>query len=213
MTPKGLLLVGGPPRGAPSEVVNSDHTIPHHLVSPWMACAINFENYTIITGGWYSRHDVKQLDVEENVKKLPRLLEERWSHGCGYHYDGDIRILVVAGGGSGGGDPPIHSTELLRDGADSWVFGTNLPRILRKIGSVSMGNKIFLLGGYDGNQARSEVLSYNGSSWAQSGNLTIPRSSHAGTIIRIDTSGPLDISACFRAANDHCPPLVSTSSQ
>ena len=59
----------------------------------------------------------------------------------------------------------------------------------------------FISGGYDNSQGkgktRSEVLSYNGSSWVNVGNLTTPRSGHAGTVIKIDPSGPLDISACF----------------
>jgi len=197
MTPEGLLLVGGPPSQAPAEVIHSDKTIPNYLVSPWMACAINFENYTIITGGFYTRRSVKQLDVEENIENLPTLLEERFLHGCGYYHDGDVRILVVAGGG----DPPLQSTELLRDGAASWVFGSKLPRTIKSMGSVSVDNKILLFGGYDNSQgkgkARSELLSYNGSSWVHVGNLTTPRSGHAGTVIKIDPSGPLDISACF----------------
>jgi len=162
-----------------------------------MACAINFENYTIITGGFYTRRSVKQLDVEENIENLPTLLEERFLHGCGYYYDGDVRILVVAGGG----DPPLQSTELLRDGADSWVFGSTLPRTIKSMGSVSVDNRILLFGGYDNSQGkgktRSELLSYNGSSWVNVGNLTTPRSGHTGTVIKIDPSGPLDISASF----------------
>jgi len=191
VSPNGLMLAGG----GDSRTAEIVHSGPIFKYFPWMACSINFENYTIITGGWYTRRSVSKFDAQGNKEELPRLLEERNNHGCGYYFKGDIRILVVAGG-----EHP--STELLTEGSDSWVFGENLPfpNTIKAMASVSMDNKIFFLGGtteyWKGDKARREILSYNGS-WVEVGLLTTPRWLLAATTIKIDKLGPLDITTCF----------------
>ena len=110
-------------------------------------------------------------------------------------------MVVVGGFGDFGRLKEKYSTEKHILGVDSaWTAGQALPRRLNHMASVSMDQAVIILGkniniiiihsiigGWDeGDQDRSEVLSYNGVEWTQLGQMGSARSFSAATKILVD---------------------------
>jgi hypothetical protein len=56
-----------------------------------------------------------------------------------------IQVLIVAGGMSVN-EEVLSSTERMAIGAAAWTIGNALPRALRKMASLTVGNLVYLTG-------------------------------------------------------------------
>ena len=123
-----------------------------------------------------------------------------------------MQVLIVAGGVTGYIVDQIYdyldSTEkLVLLPGDVWTTTTPLPRKLNFMGSVSINNRIYLLGinmqsccivvivciagGWDGTESVEivVVLEYgDGEDWKEVGEQLKPRTSFGATIVKIDTN-------------------------
>jgi len=148
------------------------------------SCAIQFDDYFILTGGLYSwdRKTVAQYNLQGYIKNLPDLTEGRWDHGCGM-YNGKGNTVMIVAGGEGSNYEPISSTETMVMGDSAWKTVSPLPQSLSKIAFVSMGQYFLVLGGKSRSAAK-EVYKFDGSTWTEAGKLKAPRYSPAATMVR-----------------------------
>ena len=65
-----------------------------NLIFTREACAIQFDDYVIITGGTNSLDIVSKYTDTGFVEDLPNLLSGRYGHGCG-HYTNENNELVI----------------------------------------------------------------------------------------------------------------------
>jgi len=161
-----------PSRGA---CVIEDSTTDTAIVS----AGVQVARYT--AGGW--------------VEDLPILQQNRNWHGCGqYQTDSGNYIYLVAGGWDMANWSFLDSVEMLTYGNSAWEFSTPLPRAMSNMGSVTLDNKIFIVGGgnRDGQHSdgraltpHSEVLQWEPMSneWIKIGDMFQARSSHAMSTI------------------------------
>jgi len=154
------------------------------------ACGINDDGDSFIsTGGQLGRTVAVRYNLRERtLLKLPSMNVERDAHGCGMYLDQNgAKVYLVAGGW----DPSINflsTTELLTQDATAWAFSSPLPRALKSMASVSLDNKVFFIGGEIDDwrakiKERKEILSFDGNSWTEAGQLQIPRKNHAATVV------------------------------
>jgi len=127
-----------------------------------------------------------------NVEKLPDMQQTRGKHGCGmYHDKNNAKVYLVAGGWDARVNE-LSSAEILVEGDTKWTFVTPLPRTLRHAASVSLDNKIFLIGGWHDiafkQVASDEIITYDEerNNWKVVGKLQTPRADLAAT--KIDAS-------------------------
>jgi len=195
----GLLLMGGRySNEATTEIVGGGQQY-NLQQDTYFACGITepgagFDNTIILTGGYSSGNVVAKYGENGFIGALPSLQIGRYYHGCGGFVTGK-KVFVVAGGyGSPGSNyKHLSSTELLYDGADSWVTGKALPRTLYAPASVSLADSVLLLGGQGGGDYRREILSFNSSfSWTEVGTLQQGRYIAAAAAV----TGQLDLSNC-----------------
>jgi len=146
-------------------------------------CSIQLEKTVILTGGQYSMDRVRVYNIEGYVKDGPGLQTGRFSHGCGSYYQNGNMVYVVAGGYR---STALSSTETLREGSITWSYGATLPRTLYYLASVSAGNNIYLIGGYDGSAHRAEILKFENSKWTQIGVMKNGIYGCAATMVKID---------------------------
>jgi len=179
----GLVLMGAR-NGVSTEIVPTGAGNFSLVKDTKLACAITVSPYsTIITGGlWsWSSKVVARYNLQGHVEDLPEMNEGRTSHGCGFYYSGSTMVLIVAGGY--GKEASMRSTEKLNIGGTAWTTIQPLPWIVTHTASVSMDNKIFLLGGDI--FKRAEILAFDGEEWKEVGMLQKGRHSHAATKIDI----------------------------
>jgi len=179
-----LVLIGGSYSFTTAETLykESNFTIDYDY---WWGCSIQLEKTVILTGGVYTGDRVSVYNVDGKVEDLPRLLTERYGHGCGSYYQNGNMVYVVAGGYD---LSSLHSsTETLREGSSAWSYGATLPRALRDLASVSAGNNIYLIGGEDdGINYRAEILKFENSKWTQIGVMKNARRGCAATMVKIN---------------------------
>jgi len=166
-----------------AQILNTTKTI--EIRYPKYACIITDKDSIIVTGG-EDNQGVARYNLKGLVEHLPSLSQQRRYHGCGsYHSSGSME-LIVAGGWRG--SDKLSTTEKLTIGNSYWTTVKGLPRTLGFMGSVSMDNKVFLIGGYTGNKGdyRQEILAFDGEEWKEVGQLQNGRSSPAVTVVDAD---------------------------
>lgn len=161
-----------------------------------VGCVISDHSSFIVTGGLTSSRfldNVVRYNMMGFVENLPSLSKPRGDHGCGFFFNQlNTKVYVVAGGNPG----LLSSTELLTEGDTSWKSGESLPRVVSFVpASVQMDTYFLIIGGYDGNINRGEVLKFNGS-WNEVGMMKTARHYLAATKFMINPSHQLDISGC-----------------
>jgi len=139
---------------------------------------------------WGSNEDYERCRLSKgNVEKLPDLQQTRGKHGCGMYRDkNDAKVYLVAGGWDAYVNK-LSSAEILVEGETKWSFITPLPRTLSHAASVSLDNKIFIIGGWhDYKVASDEIITYDEEKkdWKVVGQLQTPRADLAAT--KIDAS-------------------------
>jgi len=179
---KDLVLLGGEYSTSTAETLyeGSKFTLDYHYK---FGCSIQLEKTVILTGGWHSLDRVRVFNIEGYEKDGPSLLTGRRNHGCGSYYQNGDMVYVVAGGY---GSTYLSSTETLREGSTTWSYGATLPRALSDLASVSAGNNIYLIGGYDGSAHRAEILKFENSKWTQIGVMKNGIYGCAATMVKID---------------------------
>ena len=81
------------------------------------------ENNVILTGGYANNGDTLLVDTANNFTMTagPKLLKDRYNHGCGmFELDGKI-FVIVAGGDSG--FTSLTDSEILEAGSNQWIQG------------------------------------------------------------------------------------------
>jgi len=160
------------------------------------ACAISDEktNTVIITGGDYTKRTVSRYGSAGHIEDLPSLNQGRRYHGCGaYTDDSGEQVFLVAGGGryeKGGFSSELitlSSTEVLTRTSSAWVMVNNLPRKMRGVRGVTLGNTLYMTGGKDdGDNYRAEIFKWTGQHWVEVGKMKKARAYHAVSTIRLD---------------------------
>jgi len=163
-TPNGILLLGGNARKG-VDLVKPDGSVKREIFNLErlidQGCGIIDEDTIIITGGgYYGSNVVDRYNNQGFVEKLPELNEVRTSHGCGYFYRDGKKVLVVGGGYYGAFMKKMRSTEMLTLGTTAWKTTSPLPKSIWSIGSVSINNKIYFIGG-----ASVLVYEFDGDDW------------------------------------------------
>jgi len=187
----GLLLMGGYYSRETTELVGGGEQY-NLQQNTGGACGITgpgSNNTIILTGGWGPLNTVAIYGDNGFIDALPSLQIGRYGHGCGVLFITGKKVFVVAGGFN---SKTLSSTELLYDGAQSWVTGQALPRTLYYPASVSLADSVLLLGG----SKRREILSFNISlSWTEVGTLQQGRDKAAAAAVTFPR-GHLDLSNC-----------------
>jgi len=190
VSPGGLLLMGGVITGnaihglGNTEIVNGDYSFTPEEKNA-MSCAITQKDYVIILGGGgYMKYEtqlvmkrVTKYNLQGHMETLPEMQIGRNSHGCGYYHANGKMVLMVTGGWSYN-DIYYDSTETLVIGEQAWTFAQPLPRPLFSVGSISLGNKVFIFGGsVRGRNLQKKILAFDGKSWEEVGQMRKPRAS------------------------------------
>jgi len=166
-----------------ARIMNTTKTI--EIRYPKYACIITDKDSIIVTGG-EDNQGVARYNLKGLVEHLPSLSQQRKYHGCGSYLSSGSMVLIVAGGRRG--DEKLSTTEKLTIGDSYWTTVKGLPRTLAFMGSVSMDNKVFLIGGYTGTRGdyRQEILAFDGEEWKEVGQLQNGRSRPAVTLVDAD---------------------------
>ena len=194
--PGGLMLIGGDydyENSTEMFSLEEGTSSPHYELqySGRGACLIpdDTTGTFILTSGT----DVSRYDSEGWVEALPRMEQFRNWHGCGsYQAESGQMILLVAGGWDMTQLSFVSSVETLTLGASSWNFAEPLPRKMSNLGSASMDNKIFMLGGYNregfDSMTYADVLQWEPSSpgWKKVGEMLEPTDSLAVSPIELN---------------------------
>ncbi|CAJ0951774.1 unnamed protein product [Ranitomeya imitator] len=109
-------------------------------------------------------------------------------------------VLFCVGGRGGSGDP-FRSIECYSVNKNSWFFGPEMNSRRRHVGVISVGGKVYAVGGHDGNEHLSsmEVFDPLTNKWMMKASMNTKRrgialSSLGGPVYAI---GGLDDSTCF----------------
>ena len=81
---------------------------------------MGFTVYTIVTGGANAPTRVLQYDMGGAVGSLPDLNEGRRAHACGYFYDEDRRVVLIATDGYN--SEYLTSIEISIEGANNGLL-------------------------------------------------------------------------------------------
>ena len=60
------------------------------------ACAIEFQDRVVVTGGLYSMSTVQEYTLSGAQEQLPSLRTGRYSHACAYYLDSQDRVVSIA---------------------------------------------------------------------------------------------------------------------
>jgi len=144
------------------------------------ACAINEGTTVIITGGTKTPNIVSRYGTAGHIVDLPSLNQGRHGHGCGsYTDDSGEQVFLVAGGS-------YISTEMLTSTSSAWVMVKSLPRKVTTVGSVTLGNIIYITGGIVGGSIRDEIYKWTGQEWEEVGKMKKARYYHAVSTITLN---------------------------
>jgi len=154
------------------------------------SCNIDDTSSTIITGGLNSLDVIERYSSTGKEETLPKLNTGRWAHGCGsYKGSGGSMVLIVAGGADKA-YKALSSTESIVVGEKAWSMVKPLPYVLERMGSISMLNNVFFIGGRtdDGKWpvASGKILEFDGKDWKETGQLPVARDSHA--VAKVDVA-------------------------
>ncbi|XP_053196111.1 kelch-like protein 8 [Scomber japonicus] len=126
------------------------------------------------------------LDFEYSVRTIPR------KHTAG--------VLFCVGGRGGSGDP-FRSIECFSITKNSWFFGPEMNSRRRHVGVISVGGKVYAVGGHDGNEhlGNMEMFDPHTNKWMMKASMNTKRRGIAlaalgGPIYAI---GGLDDNSCF----------------
>nr|XP_046232104.1 kelch-like protein 8 isoform X2 [Scatophagus argus] len=126
------------------------------------------------------------LDFEYSVRTIPR------KHTAG--------VLFCVGGRGGSGDP-FRSIECYSITKNSWFFGPEMNSRRRHVGVISVGGKVYAVGGHDGNEhlGNMEMFDPLTNKWMMKASMNTKRRGIAlaalgGPIYAI---GGLDDNSCF----------------
>jgi len=149
------------------------------------------DDSTVVSSSYIltSGYDVSRYDSAGWLEALPQMLEFRNWHGCGsYNTDSGEMSLLVAGGWDMHSLNFISSVETLTLGSSTWTFAPSLPRPMSNMAGASLGNKIFILGGYDRAHEYSDVLEWDPANpgWKKVGEMLEATSSHAVSPIELN---------------------------
>ena len=129
------------------------------------ACTIEADDWVVITGGWYTRTNVTEYDINGWRQEHPDLNTGRYDHGCGYYVNANkeivrwnilgfvsyfpVQVYLVAGGfyvDENYVRTYLASTEILTNGGSRWMDVEPLPSGAIGLQGVSVDNKIFMTG-------------------------------------------------------------------
>jgi len=177
----GLVLVDSDK----AEVVRSQKIFEYrHSGHHEGSCAITGDDFIILTGGKYKERTVTKFNSKFEHQMLPSLSQERTYHGCGAYNKGSSLVLLVAGGYKGNA---ISSVEILDYPLGAhWVTAQSLPGPVGFVSSVSLGGRVYIIGGYNGDQRSKDVFVFDGKRWNSAGELHNARSSSAATKVNAD---------------------------
>jgi len=150
------------------------------------ACAIKFDDYLIITGGYHTFAKVSKYDKFGWVKDLPKLKSGRRLHSCGHYYSDTNELIYLVTGGLDVSSRVTDSTEVMAASGSYWTNVGNLPRAAYAMSGISVNNQIFVTGGYgQGVIALDTILKFNSASseWEKSGELSFARSYHSVAVL------------------------------
>jgi len=195
--PGGVLLLGGEPEHNTTEAVSSTSS---STSEQWdlsydtaHACAISVPDSgaVVVTGGHTHGHGHSRVELyteDGAAQQLPSLGGVRWSHACGYYYDGDDLVYLVTGGqhhtqNSGN----LDTTELLSQGATSWVTSGALPGPRKGLKAARLNEKLILSGGHHDGVDLDDILEWDPSTeqWSTVGSLQQARKHHGMSAIRL----------------------------
>jgi len=161
--------------------------------STMFSCSIHDEttNTLVITGGYYTLHNVSRYDTLGYLEELPSLINARWNHACGaYLREDGTQILLVTGGDMF----DIRPTKILPSDSPGWLLASPLPRKMYLMKGVTVSGVLYMTGGEDGDHTnRDEILAWSGEDWVEVGKMRMARRAHGISTIRMDDE-----------AMDHC---------
>merc|ERR1712126_300278 len=141
----------------------------------------------ILTGNGDNYNNVDVFSLDGWIMELPQLITGRAGHGCGHFINTDNEMVyLVAGGGDFISANALSSTETLVNGAAVRTESGQLPLGLYQSQSLSLTNKIWLTGGYNGTYYTLDyILQFNPSdeSWTQVGQLKVARRGHGISVV------------------------------
>jgi len=197
---RGLHLMGGWFSGTTSEIVPIDGgkggtAFDMKYKTKW-ACSIpDMKSQTVILiGGWKETNKkVSRYNKHGHVEDLAELTEGRFDAGCGAYLRGDGTQVMLVAGGSNLDGIFISSTEILVGNSHSWKTVTPLPILtagrtgLGAINGATLGNILYMTGGYDGRGEHTEIFQWKDDTeeWMEVGKMIKRRSSHSMTTIKI----------------------------
>jgi len=204
MTNKGLLLMGGWLSATTTELLPLDggEGVPSFELeykTKW-ACAIpDMDSHSVIlTGGGLTKEEeskfVSRYNLHGFVEYLPRLTEGRSDHGCGSYRRADGTQVMLVAGGLDYRSLNVASTEILVGNSGSWQTVTPLPALPHNregyggIQSATLGNTLYMSGGYDGMYEHNEILEWKDDTeeWVEIGTMKMTRSFHSMTPITVE---------------------------
>jgi len=185
-TDTGVMLMGGdePSDRSTETIIQGEYDgQPGYRMKykTWKACSIPDRDSVIITGGRYTMSTVSRYGTRGHLGDLPSLNQGRRDHGCGaYTDDSGDQVYLVAGGYL------ISSTEILTRFSSAWVVVRSLPRKIFGLKGVTLGGKLYLLGGGDEIIMRDEIYQWTGHEWIEVGKMKKGRYYHAVSTIKMD---------------------------
>merc|ERR1712126_300791 len=152
------------------------------------ACVIDEGDTFLMTGGKYSLNTVSRYTVDGWLENLGDLNIGRTSHACGQYTDTLGRqINIVAGGKDEFKNMMLASIEVNVNGEYSWSFGTPLSKPLYESRGVTVMSQFYLTGGKDEDGNRlNDIQLYSENGWINVGDMSVPRSSHALSVVNFD---------------------------
>jgi len=201
----GVQLIGGWVAGRqeehdPTVIVKGSSSKPgfktkHHTEN---ACAIQLDEYVVITGGQQSRVNlhgasfVTKYDTNGWIEDLPELNTGRLGHGCAHFYNNLNELVYLVAGGLSDlsgleADELLASTEIMVEGSSYWTTPLNLPNAIEGLVGISVNNQVFMIGGIQrlAEEPQSQILKYDTdqNDWLEVGKMNIPRNYHAATLM------------------------------
>jgi len=198
----GVQLIGGWVAGRqeehdPTVIVKGSSSKPgfktkHHTQN---ACAIQLDEYVVITGGQLNLHGasfVTKYDTNGWIEDLPELNTGRLNHGCAHFYNNLNELVYLVAGGLSDlsgleADELLASTEIMVEGSSYWTTPLNLPNAIDGLVGISVNNQVFMIGGIQrlAEEPQSQILKYDTdqNDWLEVGKMNIPRNYHAATLM------------------------------
>jgi len=181
---EGLVVFGGG-NCFSAEVIPSGGS---YSISPNKAysCNIDDDLSTIITGGINSHDVIERYSSTGKVETLPKLNTGRWGHGCGSYHGSDGRMILIVAGGADKKYNELSSTEKLIIGEKAWTMVKPLPYVLQNMGSISMLDKVFFIGGRTVDGESAKIIEFDGEDWLETSQLPLAREDHA--VAKVDAT-------------------------